>query len=269
VKLIPEFFSATSFFNHFPLNKAKIITSFSMFYDLEDPVEFMRNIHQVLADDGVWIFEQSYMPSMLEADSFDTICHEHLEFYALKQIKWMTDLIGFDILDVELNLVNGGSFSVTVKKATKDFPLPSSVADLLKKEIDAGLDTLAPYEKFANSALDFKNQFQDLLRSFREDGKVVAAIGASTKGNVLLQYCNFTEENIAYIGEVNPDKYGSFTPGSLIPIISESELLSRSPDYLVVLPWHFKDFFEASQKLKAMNLIFPLPKVFIRSAVKS
>ena len=128
IGLIPEFFSARAFKNQFGDRKAKVVTSISMFYDLEDPSEFMRQVSEILEDDGVWVFEQSYMPTMLETNSYDTVCHEHLEYYGLRQIKWMADLVGFRILDVELNSTNGGSFSVTVSK--KREPSPESAAQI-------------------------------------------------------------------------------------------------------------------------------------------
>ncbi len=118
IQLIPDFFSEALITERFPDKKARVITSFSMFYDLEDPLDFMRQVYDVLADDGIWVIEQSYMPTMLETNSYDTVCHERLEFYALQQIKWMADRIGFRIIDAEFNDVNGGSFSITVKSQT-------------------------------------------------------------------------------------------------------------------------------------------------------
>lgn len=263
IQLIPDFFSATLLQAHFPGKKAKIVTSFSMFYDLEDPMAFMREIYEVLADDGIWVFEQSYMPTMLEMNSYDTVCHEHLEFYALRQIKWMTDRIGFNILDVELNDVNGGSFSVMVSKSKRsDIPNPA-VQKILDDEIQKGLDTLAPYVAFSKCAEESKRDLLEFIRAARAEGKVVAALGASTKGNVLLQYCGVTENEISCIGEVNADKFGSYAPGTWIPIIPEEVLLASNPDYLIVLPWHFRKFFESVDRLKNITLVFPLPSLCI------
>jgi len=263
IQLIPDFFSSALFQEHFPGKKAKIITSFAMFYDLEDPLSFMQEIYDVLADDGVWIFEQSYMPAMLEMNSYDTVCHEHLEFYALRQIKWMTDRVGFKILDVELNDVNGGSFSVMVSKSKGNLAPAVSVQNILDDEIKKGLDTLAPYELFAKCAEKSKKDLLEFIAAARTQGKSVAALGASTKGNVLLQYCGLTESEICCIGEVNEDKFGSYTPGTWIPIIPEEELLGKKPDYLIVLPWHFKKFFESIDRLKNIALVFPLPQLHI------
>lgn len=261
IHLIPDFFSARALWERFPGKKARIVTSFSMFYDLEDPIGFMREVHQVLADDGIWVFEQSYMPTMLETNSYDTVCHEHLEYYGLAQIKWMADRVGFRILDVELNDVNGGSFSVVVRKAGNDTKLPAAVQEMLDDEEKLGLDTLEPYLAFGRRAAAAKVELLEFLRGARAQGKTVAALGASTKGNVILQYCGLTENDIGAIGEVNSDKFGCYTPGTWIPIISEQELLDRRPDYLLVLPWHFRKFFEGNAKFSSHRLLVPLPRL--------
>ena len=263
IQLIPDFFSAALVKARFPEQKAKIITSFAMFYDLEDPMSFMQQVHDVLADDGVWVFEQSYMPSMLETNSYDTVCHEHLEFYALRQIKWLADRVGFNILDVEFNDVNGGSFSVTVAKSDGKIVTLPAVQAILDQERTQGLDTLTPYLAFAARTADTKRQLLNFITQAQAEGKVVAALGASTKGNVLLQYCGVTESEIAYVGEVNVEKYGCFTPGTWIPIVSESDILKNEPDYLIVLPWHFRKFFISKCKWKHAKLVFPLPMLEI------
>jgi hypothetical protein len=264
IQLIPDFFSSALLKDRFPGKKAKVVTSFSMFYDLENPTAFMREVHEVLAEDGIWVFEQSYMPTMLETNSYDTVCHEHLEFYALHQIKWMADRVGFKILDVELNDVNGGSFSITVSKSNGDESVPPSVQKILDSEREMGLDTLAPYEAFAERAIKSKQDLLKFIETAHAEGKKIAALGASTKGNVLLQYCGLTEKDILCVGDVNADKFGCYTPGTWIPIIPEDELLAMKPDYLVVLPWHFRKFFEGNKKFSGMHLVYPLPKLEIQ-----
>jgi hypothetical protein len=219
----------------------------------------------VLADDGIWVFEQSYMPTMLEKRSYDTVCHEHLEFYALRQIRWMAERAGLEIVDVELNDVNGGSFSVTAARAGSGRAAHPSVGELLRREGEAGLGGPEPYRAFARATADARRELLAFLSDARARGKTVAALGASTKGNVILQYCGITEREIAGIGEVNPDKFGCFTLGGEIPIVPEEELLARNPDYLVVLPWHFRSFFESSPRYAGRNLVFPLPRLEVVS----
>lgn len=261
IQLIPDFFSSALVKERFPGKKAKVVTSFSMFYDLDDPIDFMRQVYDVLAGDGVWVFEQSYMPTMLETNSYDTVCHEHLEFYALRQIKWMTDRVGFKIIDVEFNDINGGSFSVTVSKSHGDLMPSSAVQKVLDDEREKGLDKLAPYQEFAVRVRRIKHDLLKFIETAHAEGKTVSALGASTKGNVLLQYCGLTAKEIEFVGEVNSEKFGCYTPGTWIPIIPEHELLAKKPDYMLVLPWHFRDFFTANKNLSGMNLVFPLPKV--------
>lgn len=259
VDLIADFFSAEKLRQHLGTKKAKVVTSFSMFYDLESPMDFMRQVMVSLADDGIWVFEQSYMPQMLKMNSYDTVCHEHLEFYGLHQIKWMTERIGFKILDVEFNDVNGGSFSVTVAKTTADYPVSPGIKQILENEHALGLHTLLPYQAFAERVEKSRADLKEYISNARSEGQLVAAIGASTKGNVLLQYCGFTEKDIQFVGEVNEEKFGCYTPGSWIPIIPEDQLLAKNPDLLLILPWHFKDFFSGNPKFKSYKKLSPLP----------
>ena len=263
IKLIPDFFSSSLVKAKFGNKKAKVVTSFSMFYDLEEPLTFMKEVYEILDSKGIWIFEQSYMPKMLEMNSFDTICHEHLEFYSLHQIKYMTDIVGFHIAEVDFNDINGGSFSITVRKKIGDEQDEEKIKKILHQEIESGLSSMKPYEEFANRIDIATKKLIHFVKTQRAKGKMIAALGASTKGNVLLQYCNFTEDDISFIGEVNEEKLGCFTPGTFIPIISEKELLSKNPDYLIILPWHFKDFFINNKKFSKTKLVFPLPEIEI------
>jgi len=263
IQIIPDFFSSKIIRKHYGGQRAKIVTSFSMFYDLEQPLEFMQEVFDTLDDDGIWVFEQSYMPMMLETRSFDTICQEHLEYYGLSQIKWMTDRIGFRIIDVELNAINGGSFSVTVSKKSSAYTIAENVGKMLQQERERGLATLQPYQEFASQISIVKEELLEFLNRAKRDGKTVMGLGASTKGNVILQYCGITENELPCIGDVNPDKFGCYTPGTMIPIVSEKEVLKQNPDYLLVLPWHFKDFFLSCNHLRGSKLVFPLPKLEI------
>ena len=267
IMAIADFFSADTFRSHFGDRKAKIVSSIAMFYDLDAPLKFVEQIATVLADDGIWHFEQSYMPLMLTQNAYDTVCHEHLEYYGLHQIKWMTDRCGLRILDVELNDINGGSFAVTVCK--KDAPHVSDTAaidSILSEERTAGLDTLAPYEEFKRRVFAHRDALCETLRGLLAQGASILGYGASTKGNVILQFCGLTEREIPAIAEVNPDKFGAFTPGTKIPIISEADAHARNPDYLLVMPWHFKANLverEAPFLQRGGKMIFPLPEIEI------
>jgi hypothetical protein len=267
ITLIPHFFSSELFNNKFPGRKVKIVSSIAMFYDLENPMDFIKQIFDALADDGIWHFEQSYLPSMLKKNSYDTICHEHLEFYSLSVVKNMVEKVGFRLIDVQLNDINGGSFAVTVCK--KDSLYTSNeleIDKLLSEELKMRLNTIEPYLEFAESVLTHRHELLNLINFLISTGKKVMGYGASTKGNVLLQYCNLTTTQLSCIAEVNPDKYGSFTPGSLIKIVSEAEAKAENPDYFLVLPWHFKENILSREKEyleRGTHFIFPLPRIEI------
>lgn len=264
IVVVPDFFSAEAFRAQFGSEKARIVTSFSMFYDMEDPTGFMQQIAEILDDQGIWVCEQSYMPLMLETNSYDTACHEHLEYYALAQILWMADQTGLEVVDIELNEVNGGSFSFVAQRKGGALTRSPVVDELYQRERAANLDDLETYRRFAANVSEHRNQLLQFLHSAKAQGKRVAALGASTKGNVLLQYCGITTDLIESIGEVNPDKFGAYAPGTKIPIIDEQELLASNPDYLLVLPWHFRKFFETQPRYAGRKLVFPLPVLSVR-----
>jgi NDP-4-keto-2,6-dideoxyhexose 3-C-methyltransferase len=221
IKKLADFFSERTFRSLVGDRQAALITSFAMFYDLDAPLDFMREVHAVLADDGIWQFEQSYLPAMLSKNSYDTICHEHLEYYSLTQIQWMAERADFRIADVEFNAANGGSFSVSVCKASSDRPEWPELRSYLEREQELRLNTLAPYYEFAECTQNSRRAIRDFVNGAVASGKTVAALGASTKGNVLLQHCGLGPEQVRVIGEVNPDKFDAFTPGTLIPIRPE------------------------------------------------
>lgn len=263
--LIADFFTHEIFNVRFPGKKAKIITSFAMFYDLERPLDFMRQIREIMADDGIWCFEQSYMPSMLATKSYDTICHEHLEFYGLKQIHWMTQRAGLKIINVDFNDVNGGSFSVTVSKDTCiDYGESKDLEKYIAREEALNLESEDGFEDFVSAVVEGRRELRTFMEGEIKRGMRFAGLGASTKGNVLLQYCGLDSSWIECIGDVNEDKFGKFTPGTGIPILSEQEVLSRKYDYYLVLPWHFRDYFDASPRYFGVRLLYPLPKMSIR-----
>ncbi len=263
VTVIADFFSANRFFEAFPDQKARVVTSFSMFYDLENPMNFVRDVAEILEQQGIWVFEQSYMPLMLEHNSYDTVCHEHLEYYGLRQIDWMLSRNGLKIVDVVFNNINGGSFSVTAAKVTSSYAESTNAKKILVREEAQGLDGLEPYFAFAERTLASRNELRDFVARTHAKGHKVAFLGASTKGNVLLQYCGFGEKDVLAVGEINPEKFGFYTPGTLLPIINEKDLLDDEPDYLIVLPWHFRDFFVEKYSLKKARLVFPLPQLEI------
>ena len=267
ISLVPDFFSFDAY-HSVESKPARIVTSIAMFYDLESPVDFARQIESILADDGVWHFEQSYMPSMLRLNSYDTICHEHLEYYSLGVVKTILELAGLRIVDVGMNAINGGSFAVTAVKASNRSIKPNEVVIdwLLGQEERMGLNTPRPYREFEEHVFRHRDDLTRLIRALNADGKKILGYGASTKGNVVLQFCGLTADDIPAIAEINPDKFNCYTPGTNIPIISEESARAMNPDYFLVLPWHFKDGILRREKdylASGGKMIFPFPEIEI------
>jgi SAM-dependent methyltransferase len=245
-----------------------IITSIAMFYDLENPVNFCKEIKKVLDDDGIWILEMSYMPSMLKMNSYDTICHEHLEYYSLAVLEYILKQAELKIVDAVLSDINGGSircyathidnFAYKKKEALQRINL------LRQEEFDMELDTDKPYKNFQDRINVHKEELTSLLKKLKKEGKNIHVYGASTKGNTRLQWCGIDNRIVDVAAERNPDKYGAHTLGTDIPIVSEEDSRNMKPDYYLVLPWHFKEEFlkREQETLKSgIGMIFPLPNI--------
>jgi hypothetical protein len=263
----PEFFSAATY-RSASTEPAKVVTSIAMFYDLDDPIAFAREVASVLAVDGVWHFEQSYMPSMLRLNSYDTICHEHLEYYSLQVVRRILDAADLRIVDVAMNNVNGGSFAVTAThRANRAMKANDAVIQwLLDQEDRMGLNTPRPFRDFEERVYRHRDDLSRLLNGLVADGKKILGYGASTKGNVLLQFCGLGPTQIPAIAEVNTEKFGRVTPGTHIPIVSEAQAKAMKPDYFLVLPWHFKDGILRREKeflASGGKFIFPFPEIEI------
>ncbi len=248
--------------------KLDIITSIAMFYDLEDPIAFVRAIKSALAPEGVWIFEMSYMPSMLRTNSYDTICHEHLEYYSLAVIEFILGRAGMKVFRASLNGINGGSIRCYASHADnfrhKSQADAESLAQLRNGEFDLALDSDAPYRDFQARVERHRDELTKLIKDLKREGKRIHVYGASTKGNVILQFCGIDNNLIDYAADRNPDKNGARTIGTNIPIISEEESRAMHPDYYLVLPWHFREEFLTRERKTieaGSRFIFPLPNI--------
>jgi hypothetical protein len=262
-RFVSDFFSAGRFDSEAGGAKARIVTSIAMFYDLDNPLAFVEQVASVLANDGIWHFEQSYMPRMLETTGYDTICHEHVEYYALRQIEWMMTRAGLRIVDVELNDVNGGSFGVTVCKPNAAYPSNDTAINAIRKAENEKAATHS-LEDFARRVQQHRDQLPSFLSDLKSQGLSTLGYGASTKGNVILQYCGLTPAEIPFVAEVNEEKFGAFTPGSGIPIIAESEAHAMNPDSFLAMPWHFRSNLLQREKAfldRGGRMIFPLPSI--------
>jgi hypothetical protein len=247
-----------------------IVTSIAMFYDLEDPIGFARAVRAVLAPEGVWVLEMSYMPTMLEMNSYDTICHEHLEYYSLALLERIMRAAGLKVFSVSLNAINGGSIRCFVTHETnfrqRGPEHAAQLRALRRQEFDLELDTDKPYRNFQSRIDRHRDELSALLKKLKGEGKQIHIYGASTKGNTILQWCGIDKSIITVAAERNPDKYGARTLGTDIPIVSEADSRAMRPDYYLVLPWHFKEEFlqrEAESLRQGIKFIFPLPNIEI------
>ena len=273
-----KYFTKKTFFNLTDGRKAKVITAIAMFYDLDDPGSFVSDVVDSLTDDGIFIIQLSYTPLMIQQNAFDNIIHEHLEFFTLVSLKYLFDKYDLKIVDVQLNDVNAGSFRIIATK--KDNNLDDAAIfnkdigqyrlnSFLMNEKKHGMSKLETFEKFMRRVEKQKIILMDILYNLRNEGKKVFGYGASSKGNTLLQYYGITPDLLTAIAERQPQKYGLFTAGSWIPIISEEEMRSAQPDYLLVFPWHFIHEFVYREKeflSKGGKFITPLPEVKIIGA---
>jgi SAM-dependent methyltransferase len=250
--------------------KVDLATSIAMFYDLEDPVAFARSIRDILAPEGIWILEMSYMPRMLERNSYDTICHEHLEYYSLSVIEKIMARAGLKVVRIEMNDINGGSLRCYVVHTDcliyKQEAWLQQIRKVRQEEFDLELDTDKPYLHFQERINVHRDKLLGLIKSLKKDGKRIHIYGASTKGNTILQWCGIDHRLIDCAAERNPDKFGAYTIGTEIPIVSEADSRAMNPDYYLVLPWHFKEEFldrERGMLEEGVGMIFPLPEVEI------
>ena len=263
INLVPGFFSA----NKFKDIKFDLITSIAMFYDLPDPLKFTNDVKSLINKNGIWHIEMSYMPSMINSNSYDTICHEHLEYYSIKSLKYLMNLSGLKIINISFNQINGGSITMDLAHrnsihAENKFLLKW----LLNREKMYHFNELRTQKKFFDQSKKHKFLLNDLLKKLKSKGKKIYGYGASTKGNVILQYCGINKNYLDAIFEVNNFKFQRFTPGSNIKILSDKKMKKIKPDYLLVLPWHFKDHILKKEKDyldKGGKLIFPLPEIEI------
>ena len=254
-----NFFNRSTFFELSNNQKAKVVTSISMLYDLEDPTSFFRDVSDILDDDGIWIAEQSYLYSMLSSLSYDTICHEHLEYYTLKNLQDLASLSDLKIIDVSFNDLNGGSFRTVFAKKSSSFSVSHNVPLALLNENLYSNSLEMILKSFATMTQNHKRSIIQYFNQASSEGRNIYGLGASTKGNVLLQYCNVDQNCLKGIFEVNPDKYNHFTPGTNIPILNQADISSYDVDELFVIPWHFKPFFDKHTLSKHYKLTYPLP----------
>ncbi len=272
--IIQDYFTLESFNrSKFKSKKAKVITCIAMFYDLDEPIDFLNDVKEVLDDDGLFVIQMSYTPLMIKQLAFDNICHEHVYYWSLNSLEKLMIEAGLKIVDCQLNDVNGGSFRVYIKKEDSDITKFATrpyrdvcdvrIESIRQWEQTQYLDSTKTWLDFYQGIENLKKQTVDFIKEEKLKGKTICGYGASTKGNTLLQYFGLDNTLIDAIAERSPYKFGHKTIGTNIPILSEDDVRKMKPDYMLVLPWHFISEFTEREK-EYLNgggkFIVPCPK---------
>ena len=273
-EIIQDYFTLESFNrSKFKSKKSKVITCIAMFYDLDNPIDFLNDVKEVLDDDGLFVIQMSYTPLMIKQLAFDNICHEHVYYWSLTSLEKLMIEAGLKIVDCQLNDVNGGSFRVYIKKQDSDITKFATrpyrdvcdvrIESIRQWENTQYLDSTKTWFDFYQGIEDLKKQTVDFIKEEKSKGKTICGYGASTKGNTLLQYFGLDNTLIDAIAERSPYKFGHKTIGTNIPILSEDEVRKMKPDYMLILPWHFISEFTEREK-EYLNgggkFIVPCPK---------
>lgn len=266
VTIINDYFAAKPFAERFKGEKAKTVGCNAMFYDLPDPNSFTADVKSILAPDGIWCIQLSYLPLMLTNMNFYDICHEHLSYYSLAALQYLMRRNGLDIFDASTNHVNGGSLRafVTHGDNKKMFTADGAkrLAALAKHEDELKVNEPQTYRNYYAQIQDLATRVNNFLDTDIKKGGKVFGLGASTKGNVLLQFFGITKEKMPYISERNPDKVGLRTLGTDFELISEEKARELKPASMLVLPWYFKKEIverEKSYLEQGGKLVFPMP----------
>lgn len=264
-------YKITNFFNYkFIIRKKKsvkfkIITALSVFYDLENPHDFIVAVKKLLHKDGIFYLEFQDLMKILKNNMFDTICHEHLEYYSVNFINSLMKKHNLRVFDHYYNKINGGSSAYFICHRNSYYKSHTSkINKIINQEIKYGIKKISTYKNFKKKIDLLKNRLNLLINNLVRDGKVIHGYAASTKGNILLQYLNLNNKQIKFISDRNPKKSGLYTPGSKIKIITEKESRKMKPDYYLVLAWHFRREIllrEKELRRKGTRFLFPLPTI--------
>lgn len=260
-KFVHDYFTSSAVEPVLDGKTAKVVSSIAMFYDLDSPRSFVKDVRSVLADDGLWVLELSYLPRMIENAAYDSVCHEHVAYYSLRSFMRVIEGSGLSVVDVKFNDINGGSFRLFLSPS---LPASAVVEEVLDREDAVGYHTAAPYEVFTQRVRQSRSDLIAFLEETKAEGKKVYGYGASTKGQIVLQFCELDPSYMVAIAERNPRKYGLLTPGTDIPICPEDEMRAADPDFLIIFPWYFLDeFLTREQELQdgGCRLVVPLPEV--------
>jgi len=272
--IIQDYFSADVFKkSKFGKQKISVFTSIAVFYDINEPDKFCKDVYGVLDDEGLWVMQLSHSGLMIHQLAFDNILSEHIYYYCLNSLKIILERNGFSVVDCQLNETNGGSFRVYIRKKIANEKLFATqpyrdvckyrIDSLLQYESSLGLAYPSTWMKFYDDVVALRNRVRKFISEEKQNGKTIWAYSASTKGNTFLQYCKLDHHLIDGIAERNIDKWGLKTVGTNIKIYSEDEFRKAKPDYVLILAWHFiSNFLEREKDLldSGTKFIVALPK---------
>lgn len=253
-RIINHYFS-----DNWGLPKAKIITAIAMFYDLQDPNVFMNAVKNSLHEDGIFIIQMNYLVKMIENNAVDNVLIEHACYYTLNTLQWLLDRVDMTIFRAELNDINGGSIRIYMKHRHCDKYKVGPEVDIIKKYVERGYDEQREFNIFA-MGIDCAGQE---LYSFLKAHGPVWALGASTRGNTMLQMFGIGNDLITAVADRNPDKHGTTMVGTNIPVKSEDEWRKVGPPHTLILPYYFaKEIMEREKDYMAGGgkFIIPLPE---------
>ncbi len=267
IKTKSELFTKNKYFNLSKNKKARVITSIAMFYDVQNPNKFVSDIKSILSKNGIWVMEMYYLPVLLKLNAYDSICHEHVTYLTLKHIDRLCKNNNLRIFKVSLNSMNCGSIRYFICHKDAKFKVDSTTINKCKK-MEKKLNSIKSFFSFKKRILSLSRKLNLKIKSLTRKGKLIHIYGASTKGNISIQYSKIDTKYVSFAADRNPLKWNKKMPGSNIPIISEKTSRSKNPDYYLILPWHFREEFIKREKIflsKGGKLIFPLPKIKIIS----
>jgi hypothetical protein len=267
---INDFFSLKSIKRNKLKNEFKIITALAVFYDLKDPNSFLNDVKSLIdKKNGIFLLEFADLLSLIKYKLFDTICHEHLEYYSAKVIVNMVKNNGMKVFDIHTNDINGGSIRFFICNENANFKInKKNIEKYLTEEKKYKLEKKDTYKSFFREINIIKQKLIKIIDKIKSEGKTIHGYGASTKGNVLLQYFKINSIQMPFIADRNPEKNGLYTPSTKIKIISEQSSRNKKPDYYLVLPWHFKkEILKREEKIikSGTKFIFPLSKIKINN----
>jgi len=242
--------------------KASVVTASNCFAHINDLVDFVKGLDVLLTPDGVFVMEAPHFQTLIENLEYDTIYHEHLSYLSLKPLIPFFKKHGLEVFDVEMQNIHGGSFRVFVGRKGKH-TISARVASVLKGEAKSGLHSEKVLRKFAADVEKNRAELLWLLRDLKHKGKSIVAVSAPAKGMTLLNYCKIGSETLDFVTEKSALKIGRFTPGSHIPVLPDSELLKRKPDYALLLAWNFAPEIMANLKeyvKRGGRFIIPIPR---------